>query len=427
MAFVILLGLIILNGIFAMSELAIVSASKARLREASEADDVGASTAIELADDPNKFLSTVQIGITLVGIFTGAFGGSTIAGDLTVLLTDNFTISQSVAEQIALTIIVLITTYLSLVVGELVPKRIALSNPERISRLVSRPMKRLSQVSAPLVWFLSKSTEFIAGLLGVKGNNDAFVTDFEVLAMIREGVNSGEFDDREHEMVKGALELDDKRIRQITTPRTDIAWLDINASVEEIRQKLRETSFSSYPVYEGDYDTVVGVIRSKDLFTYLLTHETIDLHDILREPFYVPQTAVAADVLQKFKKSVLNAALVLDEFGGIAGIVTLNDIVEAVFGDVDMQDSQAIQRKDGSWLFDGLHTISDMPDILAGFILPEDEQSDYETLAGFVLKRMGRIPEAADSFDWGDYEIEIMDMDGQRIDKILISPLSTDN
>jgi len=427
MALLILLALIILNGIFALSELAIVSASKARLQQEAEGGKPGAAVAIELADDPNRFLSTVQIGITLVGIFAGAFGGSAIAGDIAQFLIENLSVPANIAGQLGIGLIVLLTTYLSLVIGELVPKRIALSNPERFAAMIAPSMKRLSQISAPLVWFLSKSTEMVSRLLGVQGDDNKFITDFEVIAMVREGLTSGEFNAEEHEMVKGALELDDKRVREIATPRTEIAWLDINSAEEEIRQILRDTTYSAYIVAEDDIDNVIGVVRTKDLLTNIVLDNRIDLRAILKEPFYVPETAIAADVLQKFKVSEANMALVIGEYGGLEGIVTLNDIVEEVLGDLDMQDVEPIQRADGSWLIDGQYPIIDLPELLSDFDLPEDEQTDYHTIAGFVLKRLGQIPKTADIFDWGGYHIEIVDMDGQRVDKVLISTKPSDD
>lgn len=427
MAFLILLALVILNGIFALSELAIVSSNKARLQQDIEEGNQGAAIAIALADDPNRFLSTVQIGITLIGIFAGAFGGSAIAGDIASFLINSLSIPENIAGQVSIGLIVLLTSYLSLVIGELVPKRIALSNPEYYAALVAPSMQRLSQISAPLVWLLSKSTEIIARLLGVQGDNNDFITDFEVIAMVHEGLSSGEFNTDEHEMVKGALELDDKRLREIATPRPEIVWFNINDSEDAIRQILIDTSFSAYLVAEDTIDNIIGIVRTKDLLTTIVMNNKIDLYSILREPFYVPETAIASDVLQRFKVSDVHIAIVVGEYGGLEGIVTLNDIVEEVLGDLDMQDVEPVQRADGSWLIDGQYPISDLPELLQNFNLPDEEKADYNTVAGFVLTRLGRIPKAADNFDWDGYSIEIMDMDGQRIDKILISTKSAES
>ena len=394
MAFFILLALIILNGIFALSELAIVSANKVRLQQDVEEGNQGASVAIELADDPNRFLSTVQIGITLVGIFAGAFGGSAIADDIARFLSETLAVPESIAGQTGIGLIVLLTTYLSLVIGELVPKRIALSNPERYASLIAPAMKRLSGISAPLVWFLSKSTEIVARLLGVQGEDTNFITDFEVIAMVREGLTSGEFKTEEHEMVKGALELDDKKVREIATPRPEVVWININKPEDAIRQILKETTFSAYIVADGTIDNIIGIVRTKDLLTNIVVDNKIDLRSILREPFYVPETAITADILQRFKTTDVHMAIVVGEYGGVQGIVTLNDIVEEVLGDLDMQDVEPVQRSDGSWLIDGQYPVIELADLLPDFDLPEEEQADYHTIAGFVLKRMGHIPES---------------------------------
>jgi putative hemolysin len=426
MEFVILLALIILNGLFAMSELAIIYAKKARLLEQANHGNRGAQTAIDLAEEPNRFLSTVQIGITLIGISAGVVGGSAIADDIAQLMRQTHPVLEPFADEIGFGLIITLATYLSLVIGELVPKRIALHNPERVAMWVAPPMYSLAQIAAPLVWLLSKSTEFVTRLLGIHGEDNDFITDFEVIALMREGIRAGEFDKTEHEMVKGALELDDTRIRQIVTPRIDIIWLDINDSKATICDKLSERSLAAYPVCDGDIDKIIGVVRSKDMLRQLLEGHEIDLKTLLYEPLFVPEMAIAADVLQEFKRSTVHMAIVVGEYGGIEGIVTLNDIVEEVLGDLDMQDIEPIQREDGSWLIDGQYPANDMKDILPEFVFPENETSDYHTIAGFVLKRIGHIPKTAESFEWDGYRIEVIDMDGQRIDKVLITPIADD-
>ncbi|MGJ3241294.1 MAG: hemolysin family protein [Anaerolineae bacterium] len=421
MALFILLGLILLNGVFAMSELAVVSASRSRIAQLAEDGDKTAQIALNLIDDPNRFLATVQIGITLVGVFSGAFGGAAIAGDLSNWINAQFGLEETLAYQVSLGAIVLLTTYLSLVIGELVPKRIALSNPERITLSIARPMQWLSKASAPIVYFLSKSTELVSQVLRVQGDSAEFITDYQVISMVRDGLTSGEFDEQEHEMVKGALELDDRRVREIATPRTDIIWLNINAPDEEIRRILRDTSFSAYLVAEDEIDNIIGVARTKDMLTNIMENRELNLQAILRQPIYVPETAIISDVLQQFKSNPLHLATIIDEYGSLEGIVTLNDIVEEVLGDVDMGDEQPVQRADGSWLIDGQMAITDLSDLLPDFDLPEDELSDYQTVAGFVLKRLDHIPEPAELTEWAGYTIEVVDMDGQRIDKVLIS------
>jgi magnesium and cobalt exporter, CNNM family len=426
MELLLLFALIILNGVFAMSELAIVSAKKARLQAQADKGNRRAQIAIDLAKEPNRFLSTVQIGITLIGIIAGAIGGSAIAGDIAEFLRNTSPALEPFAEEIGFGLIVVFISYLSLVIGELVPKRIALHNPEQVAVWVAEPMRRLSQITAPLVWLLSKSTELVGRLLGIQDEDNDFITDFEVIAMMREGISAGEFDISEHEMVKGVLELDDTRIGSIATPRTDIIWIDINDSDMIMRDKLSKRSLTAYPVCDGNIDEVIGLIHSKDVLQQLLQGNEINLKAIVHEAFFVPETAIAANVLQEFKHSTVYIALVIDEFGGTEGIVTLTDIVEEVLGDLDMQDIEPVQRDDGSWLVDGYYPIHDIRDIFPDFDLPEGESADYHTIAGFVLKRMGQIPKTAESFEWNGYRIEIMDMDGRRVDKVLITSVAND-
>ena len=423
MEFVVLVLLIVLNGVFAMSELAIVSSSKSRLQQLADKGNKGALTAIQLASDPNRFLSTVQIGITLIGIIAGAFGGSAIAGDIAELVRSNVPALENYAEEIGFAVIVTITTYLSLVIGELVPKRIALRNPERMAAVVARPMLMLSNVATPLVWLLSKSTELVSRLLGFGGKGDNFITDYDVFALMREGMEAGEFDAEEHAMVMGALELDDRLVREILTPRIAIVTLDIDDSQDEICAKLAEHRYSAFPVCGEDVDDIIGVVRSKDLLSQIIKNKEIHLVDIMHQPLFVPETVAAKDVLRQFKQVTVNMAIVINEHGGTEGIITLNDIVEEVLGDVDMADPEIVERPDGSWLIDGHLAIDTLTNIIAEFVTPADEEGDYNTLAGFVLKRLGHIPQASDTFTWQDYRFEVVDMDGKRIDKVLVSPM----
>lgn len=422
MEIVVLVLLIVLNGVFAMSELAIVSSSKSRLQQLADKGNKGALTAIQLASDPNRFLSTVQIGITLIGIIAGAFGGSAIAGDIAELVRSNVPALENYAEEIGFAVIVTITTYLSLVIGELVPKRIALRNPERMAAVVARPMHMLSNVATPLVWLLSKSTEIVSRLLGFGGEGDNFITDYDVFALMREGLEFGEFDAEEHAMVIGALELDDRQVREILTPRTAIVTLDVDASQDVISATLAEHRYSAFPICAGDVDNIVGIVRSKDLLSQIIKDKEVHLVDIMHQPLFVPETVPAIDVLRQFKQVTVHMAIVIGEHGGTEGIITLTDIVEEVLGDVDMADPEMIKRPDGSWLIDGHLPIDSLTDIIAEFVMPEDEAGDYNTLAGFVLKRLGHIPQASDTFTWQDYRFEVVDMDGKRIDKVLVSP-----
>jgi putative hemolysin len=426
LSLLILLLLIVLNGIFAMSEIAVLSASDGKLEEDAEGGSAPAAMALSLRDEPNRFLSTVQVGITLVGVTSGAFGGQTLARDLAELIRDNLPFLAQFAEELGNIAIVGLTTYLTLVIGELVPKRIALHDPERMSKLIAVPMNWLATLTAPLVFVLSHSTEFVAGLLGVKGDSEDSFSDYEIISMMRRGTAQGEFEEDEHRMVKGALELDDKLLREILTPRTEIVWLDITSSTDEIRRTLAETTYTAYPVCRDGLDNVIGILRSKDLLTQLLNDDPVNIPNLLREPIYAPEMVRVSDVLKRFRKTTTNVALVVGEYGGIEGMVTLTDLVEEVFGEVDVEEPGAIQRDDGSWLLDAQMSVSYVDGMLPDLTLPEHERPDYATLGGFVMTRLGRIPREGDSFEWHGYRFEVMDMDGKRVDKMLVSRADED-
>ena len=421
LSLLILLLLIVLNGIFAMSEIAVLSASDGKLEEDVEGGSAPAAMALSLRENPNRFLSTVQVGITLVGVTSGAFGGQTLARDLAEFIRDNLPFLAQFAEEIGNIGIIGLTTYLTLVIGELVPKRIALHDPERMSKLIAVPMNWLATITAPLVFVLSHSTEFVAGLLGVKGDAEDSFSDYEIISMMRRGSNQGEFEEDEHRMVKGALELDDKLLRDILTPRTEIVWLDIADSTDDIRRTLAENTFTAYPVCRDDLDDVVGILRSKDLLTQLLNDDPVDIPELLREPIYVPEMVRVSDLLKRFRKTPTNVALVVGEYGGIEGMVTLTDLIKEVFGEVDVDEPGAVQREDGSWLLDAQLAVRYLQGMLPDLTLPEHERPDYATLGGFVMTRLGRIPREGDSFAWDGYQFEVMDMDGKRVDKILVS------
>jgi putative hemolysin len=420
MEILILLGLLIINGVFAMSEMAIVSSRKAYLQERLDKGESGAKHALELLNEPNRFLSTVQVGITLVGIIAGAFGGSAIAGDIADAVRVYVPVLNPYADEIGFGLIVTLITYLSLVIGELVPKRIALNNPESMAIMLAPPMSWLARVASPLVWLLSKSTELLSRLLGVQGEGNQFITDFEVIALMREGIDSGEFNPQEHEMVKGALKLDDIRVREIITPRTEMIWLDVSDKREILIEKIKNGNYSMYPVGDGNIDSVLGVVFSQAVLLQILSNDEPNLRVLMSEVLIVPETAIAADVLQEFKKTVVTMALVVSEHGGIEGMVTQNDILKQIVGELDTEDKKPVQRSDGSWLVAGHYSIGDMEVLIPNFKIPEDETGDYNTLAGFILARLGHIPKASDNFEWENYRFEVLDMDGKRIDKVLI-------
>jgi len=422
MEILILLGLIVLNGIFAMSEMAVVASKKVILQAQANKGNQAAQTALELTEDPDRFLSTVQVGITLIGIVAGAFGGSAIAEDIAAFIQAELPFLAAQAEEIGFGLIVVFTTYLSLVIGELVPKRIALNYSERVAILIAPPMRMLSRIATPIIWFLSKSTEMVSRLLGIRAN-EAAVTDMEIIAMVREGVDTGAFDLSEHLMIRGVLELDDIRVREIMTPRVDMVSLNLQDDIKELLAKIAQEPLAVYPVWDGDIDNVVGVIHSEDILTQLLQNEEINLKTLVREAVFVPETAIVASVLKLFRHPATKVILVIDEYGGIAGLVSENDVIAEILGHLDTGDTQPVERDDGSWLFDGSFAIDDVQHYLAEFGDPTEEDVKAGTLAGFILNKMGRVAIVGDKVDWKSFSIEVIDMDGRRIDKVLISPI----
>jgi putative hemolysin len=406
-----------------MSELAIVSARKARLHQMSIAGNARARVALELANYPERFLSTIQIGITLVGILAGAFGGATIAEQL----GEQFSRVPALAaygETLGLAIVVLAITYLSLIIGELVPKRVALGHPERIATLVARPMKLLSKVASPVVSLLSVSTSAVLGLLRMKASTEPPVTEEEIKMLIEQGTHAGVFEETEQEIVKSVFRLADRRISQLMTPRLDIVWLDVNASREAVRRAVAESNYSRFPVCRGRLDEVLGVAKAKDMLAHCLGSGQLDLQAVMTRPLFVPESRSALQVLEVFKSSRTHMALIVNEYGSVEGLVTTNDILEAIVGDILPANQQAecyaVQREDGSWLLDGGLTVDEFKDIFSITRLPGEGRGDYHTLAGFVLFYLARVPRAADNFEWGGLRFEIMDMDGNRIDKVLV-------
>jgi putative hemolysin len=417
MELLILFLLTVVNGVLALSELAVVSARKLRLEHMAEAGDTGARAALELANHPNRFLSTVQIGITLVGIFAGAFGGATIAENLEERL-DTVPPLEPYSEGISVGLVVLLTTYLSLVIGELVPKRLALQNPERVAVMVAKPMTILSQISAPAVKILSVSTDLLLRLLGVSQSDEPPVTEAEIRALIQQGAEAGIFDSAEHDMVAGVFSLGDQRVSAIMTPRTEITWLDLNDSDEENQRTIIECPHSRLPVCRGGLDNIVGIVRAKEVLNRCLAGQPFDLAALVYEPPFVPESRPVSKVLELFKQTKRHMVLVIGEHGGVEGLVTMQDILEEIVGDIEQV--LAVQREDGSWLLDGLLTMNELIEILQIKELPDEEEGHYETLGGFVMARLGYIPSAADHFEWNGIYFEIVDMDGLRVDKVLV-------
>jgi putative hemolysin len=423
---VFLLLLIVANGIFAMSEASIMASRKARLQQAMQEGNAKARIALELAESPNRFLSTVQIGITLVGIFSGAFGGATLSKSV----ADQVRLLPALApyaDSIGLGLVVLIITYLSLIVGELVPKRLALHSPERIATLIAIPMRALSRAAGPFVTILTFSTDTVLHLMGLKASEEPPVTEEEIKVMMEQGTQAGVFAAAEQDIVERVFRLGDRKVVSLMTRRPDIVWLDVEDSIEENRRKMAQCVYSRLPVCRGDLDHVIGIVRAKDLLSHCLENRPLDLLASLQPPVYVPESLPALRLLETMKVGRTHLSVVIDEHGSTQGIVTLHDILSAVVGTLpsvdESDDAYAVQRDDGSWLFDGMLPIDDLKAICKLQDLPGDEEGNYETLSGFIMSEMGRIPATSDSFEFSGLRFEVMDMDGNRIDKVLVAPL----
>jgi len=418
--------LIILNGILAMSEIAIVSARKSRLQLMADEGDSSAKTALDLANSPTKFFSTIQIGITLIGILAGAFGGATIAEDISLKLKD-IPILGSHSDLVSVAVVVLAITYLSLIIGELVPKRLALNKPESIAALTAPSMKLLSKIASPLVSVMSISTDLVIKVLGIKHVEEAPISEEEIKVMIDQGTAAGVFEEAEQDMVERVFRLGDRRAETLMTPRSEIVWLDVNDTPEAIRQKASGHPYSLFPLCEGDLDDALGVVQAKDLFSCLIKDNCIDLKGSLLPPLFVPMSAKALTVLERFKETGVHLALVLDEYGSVQGLVTLTDILEAIVGDIphidDLSEPLIVQREDGSWLVDGMLSVDEFKDAFKIETLHEEDSGLYQTVGGFVLMNLERVPIMGDRFECCGFRIEVMDMDDNRVDKLLVIPL----
>lgn len=423
MQFAIVFVLIIVNGLFAMAEIAIVSARKARLQQAVMTGSGSARAALDLATSPNNFLSAVQIGITLIGILNGAIGEAALAAPVQELI-DNVPALAPYSQTLALIVTVVVITYLSLVVGELVPKRLGLLNPERVAMLVAIPMRTLTRLTSPVVRILSASTDFVVRLLGINESETPAVTEEEIKLMFAEGTRAGIFEAAEENILKRTLRLGDRPVAAIMTPRTEITWIDLEDPPVVRRQLMADQPFGRYPVGRGSIEQLVGVVQMKDLMTQYLAGQEIDLEAVLQPLVYVPENIPALKLLEVFESSRTHLALVVDEYGGLQGLVTLDDVLQGIVGDMPLAGEEeapgAVQRDDGSWLIDGLLPIDEFREIFGLESLPGEEEGDFQTVAGFVLSQLGHIPAVGESTTWSELVLEVMDMDGRRIDKILV-------
>jgi len=422
----VLLVLVLANGLFAMSEIAIVSARRTRLQQLANRGNLRAAAALDLANSPNRFLSTVQVGISLIGVLAGALGGATLANKLDRYFSQ-FALLQPYSQALSIGLVVIGITYLSLILGELVPKRLALQHPERIATAIAYPMQALSRLAAPIVHLLSNSTELVLKLFGVGAIPKPEVTEEEIKVLLQLGTEAGMFDEAEQAMIERVFRLGDQRVSGLMSPRPDIVWLDLNAPLQENCRKMLENVHSRFPVCQGSLDNVLGILQVSDLLAQTLNHQPIDLTDSLRQPLFVPESTHAFKVLEFFKQSSLHLALVVDEYGVIQGIVTLNDIMEAIIGDIpsiSTSEASAIQREDGSWLLDGMIAIEEFKQLFNLEEMEAESQGNYHTLGGFVIMKLGRIPKSADHFEWQGLRFEVMDMDGNRVDKMLVMPIA---
>ena len=416
----IVVALTIVNGLLAMSELAVVSSRTARLKVLSDQGSKGAATAMRLAEDPGRFLSTVQIGITLVGVLSGAFSGATLGARLSEWLgTHGF--SQSMSDTLGVGIVVVAITYLSLILGELVPKQVALRDPERVAARVAPAMSLLSKIGAPVVFLLDVSGKAVLRLLGQKGESEEKVTEEEVRTIIAEAETAGVLERDEREMIAGVMRLADRSARALMTPRREVEVIDLEDSAEEIRQQLRATRRSRLPVQDGEADSIIGVIVVKDLIEFLQAGDTRDLRALVQEAPIVMDTADSLHVLREIRSSRVHMALVFDEYGHFEGIITPGDVLEAIIGafQEEEEDEPAIvTRADGSYLVAGWMQVDEFSHEL-GIPIPRD--ADFQTVAGFILAEMNHLPNVGESFDKGHWRFEVVDLDGRRIDKVLVS------
>lgn len=421
--------LIAFNALFAMAEFAIISSKSTRLKKLIEEGNSGAEAALKLSEDSTKFLSTIQIGITLIGILTGAIGGLAASGPLALYLAQ-FPQIAPYSSGIAVLISVAIITYFMLIFGELIPKKIALNNTEKIAAGIARPMQFFALIATPFTFIISASTDIILRIFGLDREKNKAITEEEIIDLIEEGTDNGAIEKSEQEMVENIFDLDDLRLGSLMIPRPDIIAINIDDSKEEIRKVITENPRSIFPVYRGNLDNLLGIIQVKDLWTHSCDLTLDSISGILKKPIFVPSSLTASELLEEFKRNKGHFALVSDEYGGIAGLVTLHDILEAIVGDIhcddEPEDVQAVQREDGSWLIDGNMLIGDFKEHFGIDGMPQENQGQYHTIAGFIMMQLQKIPKEGDSFNWNGYRFEVTNMDVHRIDKVLVAVVKKD-
>ena len=412
-----------------MSEISLISARKVRLQQMSKDGLRSAQVALDISENPNKFLSTVQIGITLIGILSGALGGASISADLS-LIFQKVSWLKPYSEFLSVAIVVLLTTYFSLVIGELIPKRLGLNAPEKIASAVAMPMKTISWLTSPIVKLLSASTDIGLKILGIEKSRDPIITEEEIKVLMKQGTQSGIFESAEEDMVTGIFRLGERYIDSIMTPRTEIEWIDLEEPFEVILEQVINSNHSRFPVAIGELDNVQGMLLGKDLLSKSLNGVIPTIPDLVKPPLFVPDSSSALKALDLLKEAGTHAALVIDEFSGVLGMVTLYDVLKSIVGSIptagEEEEIQIIQREDGTWLIDGLSAIDDVKELLGIETLPEEDRVGFQTLGGFMMTMLDSIPDVGQYFDVYNIRFEIIDMDGKRVDKVLVSPIKPD-
>ncbi len=421
--------LILVNGLFAMAEIALISARQARLQSRAEDGNRAAQAALRLMENPTRLLSTVQIGITLVANLSGAVGGVALSRPLADLLTRVDWLAPY-SQVVALVLVVATISYFSLVLGELIPKRLALTDPERVALSSSRFMEFLSRLAHPVVSLLGASTDLGLRMIGVSPSDAPEVTEEEIKVLIDQGTQSGVFEEVEQDMVEGVFRLSDRTVERIMTPRTEIAWLDVNDPYDEVLRKVIATDHARYPVGEGDLDNVVGILQVRELLAQAVSCQTVNLREFLHPPIFLPGSTPAFLALEQLKQGQMHLALVMDEYGGVLGLVTLFDVLESIVGEIpagpgEANEPQVIRRPDGSLLLDGLLKVDELKEVLEIKELPEEERAGYQTLGGLVMSQLGAIPVSGQFFDWNGLRFEVVDMDQRRVDKVLVRPIES--
>ena len=418
-----LVFLIVLNGLFAMSEMALTASRKARLQVMLEAGESGAQAAMDLHENPTKFLSTVQIGITSIGVLNGIVGEAAFAEPLATWLVATFQVAERAASISATALVVMLITVLTIIFGELVPKRLGQMYPETVARMVARPMNAISLAARPLVLLLTVCTNAVLHLMGIRGGPSRSVTEEEIAASLEEGLDAGVIEEQEHQMVRNVFRLDDRQIGSMMIPRAEIEWLDVDAPHDKLLQDIAAGGRTRYPVCSGGLDNVIGVLNVGSLLAPLARGEKLLLQEHLKPPVFVPETLSGMELLEHFRQTRAELVFVVDEYGAVQGVIAERDVLEAITGELGNpadEDAWAVERDDGSWLLDGLIPVPELKDRLELKELPEEDRGRYNTLAGMIMLLLGRLPHTTDHVEWAGWRFEVVDLDGKRVDKVLV-------